>query len=290
MSTDAESASVAMPKFARYRSVRQASANKVLSSPAADAPLENQTSALQKSRSRYRRPRAASSALEPALPTAVPAIPTIPQNYSAVSPPADGHDATVLNVPQEQSHVRPATAAANNRRRESEQNEPYSAREQAGIAQFNDKRLRRQQEYQRRQQEEEEEEVRRRAEEEENARKLEEQKRKDLERLEAELAAAAATSPRKSRSAKDISSVEKLFSLKRAITKKNPPKPTSLKTASDTISATQSTESRGAKSSETPEAIVQGGGGIVPGTDAPMSAVNAGERVSLSVLVLVQLD
>jgi hypothetical protein len=144
----------------------------------------------------------------------------------------------------------------------------------------------------RQQQKEHEQEIRQRTQEEENARRLEEQKRKDLERLEAELAAAAArpTSPRKPSPTKDASGVEKLFSLKRAVSKKHAPKPSSIETGSDTVTAVQSNELTKVKSSESPQVIVQGGGGVVPGIDAPISAVNAGERVGLGAFPLLQLD
>jgi hypothetical protein len=98
------------------------------------------------------------------------------------------------------------------------------------------------------------------------AARLAEQKRKDLERLQAELDAAVPTSPTSPR--------EKLrfFSRKRAQTKTSPP-PT-VKREPESAMLTKM------KSNEAPRGIEQGGGGIVPQLDAPMSASNAGERVS----------
>jgi len=155
-----------------------------------------------------------------------------------------------------------------------------------------------QQEHRRIQIEQEEQELRKAEEEvkaaqqaeEEKANALAEQKRKDLERLEAELDAA----PPLSRVA---SPREKFafFSRKRSGTKVTPP--TTAGSGNNSVSRirTNSNPPRGINepvtraSNDTPtrksierpaRAIEQGGGGIVPGIDAPMSAVNAGERVS----------
>jgi hypothetical protein len=113
----------------------------------------------------------------------------------------------------------------------------------------------------RQQRAEEEAELARKAAE-ESANLLAEQKRKDLERLQAELEAATPTPPPLPTGPR-----EKLrfFSRKRAQTKTSPPVSTSLSTT---------------KSTEQPRGIEQGGGGIVPQIDAPISASNAGERVS----------
>lgn len=107
----------------------------------------------------------------------------------------------------------------------------------------------------------------------ENARKLVEQKRKDLERLQVELDAAkpgsglpAVSSPER----------EKLgfFSRKKYSTQVTPP------TTSGGSGSALLAKSRG---NEPQKGIEQGGGGIVPRTDAPISASNAGERVSSSI-------
>ena len=102
-----------------------------------------------------------------------------------------------------------------------------------------------------------------------NARLLQEQKRKDLERLEAELDAAApavslpVTTPLKDKFA--------FFSKKVTATNVSPPR---------TSGSSGRVQLARTRSNEPPRGIEQGGGGIVPQTDAPISASNAGERVS----------
>jgi hypothetical protein len=114
-----------------------------------------------------------------------------------------------------------------------------------------------------------------RRQEKEAARILAEQKRKDLERLEAELDAAAPIAP------KAISPREKFsfFSRKRAQTKST--SGSESRSGNNSMSKTRSNE-QPPRSSDPPKAIIEGGGGIVPQTDAPISASNAGERVSLT--------
>lgn len=102
------------------------------------------------------------------------------------------------------------------------------------------------------------------------ARILSEQKRKDLERLDEELTMAQSTqrtSPGK---------ISTFFSRKRGVSKPSP------NTSGDDTALLER-----ARSDERPEprkmrrantGIEPGGGGVVPQTDAPMSAVNAGER------------
>ena len=120
---------------------------------------------------------------------------------------------------------------------------------------------------------------------------LAEQKRKDLQRLEAELDAASPPSM-------VASPKEKFgfFTRKRAATTVSPPV-----TAAGGLRSTsgepygkdqeQWAEPMGGKAAPTSEsrmrnhdtpfrAIEKGGGGVIPGIDAPISAVNAGERVS----------
>ena len=106
---------------------------------------------------------------------------------------------------------------------------------------------------------------------EQNAAVLAEQKRKDLERLQAELDAAAPTSPPPTTSPRDKL---RFFSRKRAQTTTRP-QPSS-REPSTSLSTT--------RSNETHRVIEQGGGGIVPQIDAPISASNAGERVSYVLL------
>jgi len=129
----------------------------------------------------------------------------------------------------------------------------------------------------------------------ENARLLAEQKRKDLERLQAELDAATTSGPH----AQSTTSPKDKFGFfsRRRNTKTNPPEERNLSPAKSIDAPTTSsgrtrspTKSHDAPinlgnaiaraSNDLPPSIQQGGGGIVPGTDAPISAVNAGERVS----------
>jgi hypothetical protein len=103
--------------------------------------------------------------------------------------------------------------------------------------------------------------------EEKNAKLLGEQKRKDLERLQAELDAASPAPALVASPAKEKFG----FLRKRAATKASPR--SSESSSGPSLSQT--------KSNEPPRRIEQGGGGIVPQTDAPISASNAGERVSV---------
>jgi hypothetical protein len=123
--------------------------------------------------------------------------------------------------------------------------------------------------------------------EDEIARKLAEQKQKDLQRLEMELAAAAARpsqSPERSNSATKSPSIEKfrVLTRKRAESKATPSK------SSSSLTEAESQEVPKLKANEPPKNILQGGGGAVPGVDAPKSAVNAGERVCTMILSLPQ--
>ncbi|RFU33478.1 hypothetical protein B7463_g2846, partial [Scytalidium lignicola] len=109
----------------------------------------------------------------------------------------------------------------------------------------------------------------------ENAKRLAEQKRKDLERLEAELeAAAAAAAPPPVQNQASNGGKEKfgLFSRKRAqtLTKSSPP--ASLGSGSgNKVPASRI-------SNDIPRPSEQGTGSIAARIDAPLSAVNAGER------------
>lgn len=123
-----------------------------------------------------------------------------------------------------------------------------------------------------------------RTEEDEVARLLAEQKRKDLERLEMELAAATA---RDSSSAKSIPAADKFVVEKFGIftRKSTKSKSATLKPLGSKLQGLDSAHGRGSqekaedKSSEAPPVVLQAGGGAVPGIDAPKSAVNAGDRV-----------
>lgn len=137
--------------------------------------------------------------------------------------------------------------------------------------------------------------------EEETARVLAEQKRKDLERLEATLAAAGPRSPGITSPREKFS----FFSRKRAVSKVPPRTSGSGSASGESAIRTRSIEPPSPKKEKVrtrnssppsrrvvkdpiipaqklaPEQMIQeGGGGIVPQTDAPISASNAGERVS----------
>ena len=117
----------------------------------------------------------------------------------------------------------------------------------------------------------------------EKERLLAEQKRKDLERLEAELEAAAPPLPRVTSPGKEKDRFN-FFSKKRSGTRNTPPH-----TAGNGKSSLSASRSRSSDSVPIPphgstrtsfRVIEQKREAIVPGIDAPMSAVNAGERVS----------
>jgi hypothetical protein len=137
--------------------------------------------------------------------------------------------------------------------------------------------------------------------EEETARLLAEQKRKDLERLEATLDAAGPRSPSLTSPKEKFN----FFSRKRAASKAAPPRMSGSGSGSGlSASRTRSIEMSPPKEAKTtrnasppsrrvvrepvklpqplrPDQMIQeGGGGIVPQTDAPISASNGGERVS----------
>lgn len=136
--------------------------------------------------------------------------------------------------------------------------------------------------------------------EEETVRLLAEQKQKDLERLEATLAAAGPRSPNVTSPREKFS----FFSRKRAVSKVPPRTSGSGSASGESAIRTRSIEPPSPKKEKVrarnssppsrrvvkdpimpsqklaPEQMIQeGGGGIVPQTDAPISASNAGERV-----------
>jgi hypothetical protein len=119
------------------------------------------------------------------------------------------------------------------------------------------------------------------------ARLLAEQKRKDLERLEKELAAAAVRPSVEASSPTADKPGDRLGNLlrRRAPSKTALSKSSSSEAASDAKSEGVGRELAKKKSVERPRDILQGGGGVVPGIDAPKSAVNAGERVCLELWI-----
>ena len=296
-------------KYQRYRSVQHAEAG--ASAAAAPAPLPEKKDAfdasVSRSMSRYRRPKKRDPVLSPP-PMPIPlksgddgmrrVTDPVSQSPQRQHLPTRHHDTVSQSSQKQQLPTRHDTVAghrASGRRRETD----------AERLQRKRKELHDEEERQRRSQKEAEMEELRRAKaeldaaqraQEEKAELLAEQKRKDLERLEAELEAAA---PKKVMSP----GREKFsfFSRKRAQTQTTPPitkttvpiarttPPTSpeSRATSSTFSREKSIKSlpqESLKESVTsqPRGIAQGGSGIVPGTDAPLSASNAGERVSFA--------
>ena len=279
MSADSEPSPPA--KYSRYRSVRQAAASKSPPPPNAAKSPEGQNEAIQRSMSRYhRRPRVSSPPAYDVAP-----IPTIPQHLPTLRSLQGRTEAPPRNRPEEPRPIRSAEVLAENAPQRGDYggvsgSEPMvrgrtvqraSINQRQNIAQALPLRGHGTQEQWANGQLPDEDEV---------ARKLAEQKQKDLQRLEMELAAAAAAarpspSPERSNSATQKPSIEKfrVFTRKRAESKAAPSK------SSGSLTEAESQELPKLKSDEPPRNILQGGGGVVPGVDAPKSAVNAGERV-----------
>jgi len=277
MSADPEPSPPA--KYTRYRSVRQAAASKSPPPSSTAKPPEAQNEAIQRSMSRYhRRPRVSSPPAYDVAP-----IPAIPQHLPTLQSLQGRTEATPQDLPRESRPIRSADVLAENapqrdNHRGVSEGDPVvrgrteqrtSINQRQNIAQALPLRGHGEQDKQARGQLPEEDEV---------AKKLAEQKQKDLQRLEMELAAAAAgpsSSPERSNSATKKPSIEKfrVFTRKRAESKAAPSKSSSSLTEAETQEAPKM------KADEPPRNILQGGGGAVPGVDAPKSAVNAGERV-----------
>ena len=273
MSQDAEAefASV-QPKYTRYRSVRRTTAEESAQKEqvaAFAAAREQKSNVLVQSMSRYRRPRTASKVEQNMIPAAtVPVVPALPQLQ--------------LNQTASRSTTRRATEPAPGSQAPTRQLLPLrnTTEGQRGVG--------RESEDQRAFTQTVEE-------------KLAEQKRKDLARLEATLDAVVQgpSTPRVGSPAKEKFS---LFSRKRSTHTKTtpPPFPTATVPAPATVpvaaAPSASSIARSGRSSEAPRGSsdpplprpsVQGGAVIVPGNDAPISAVNAGERVSYDVFCFI---
>jgi hypothetical protein len=289
MSDEKGTASPPAPaKYSRYRSVRQqAEASK---SPPPVTEQKNDDAPVSRSMSRYRRPKS-----------------VIPRNDQATSPQSLPPIPTIPRVPDLRSPTRRVTEPVPSSQRIIG-NDRYGGRQASRPRETETERLQRkatesqsQEEQQRRAERDRVEQNRREEQhkldtEAEQARLadelLAEQKRKDLERLEAELDAA---SPGVARVASPRDKFG-FFSRKRAATKVTSPSTAASRSRStseelQTKSQGRGSEQGGGNAAPIPEsrkrsqdaptqAIEQGGRGIVPGTDAPMSAVNAGERVS----------
>ncbi|TAQ87234.1 hypothetical protein B7494_g4409 [Chlorociboria aeruginascens] len=254
------------PKYSRYRSVRGPDP-KPLNSPPLDPP-DGAMPTITKSMSRYRRPRGTSRAdqgpLEsrppiPAMPPHAPSKTSTPSRYRDVARratdpvPASQHQISAGDVSQESGNESRHKVRDEEDRYVRQWRSRKEHEEQERIEPKNDLAA---------------EVEKAPLDEEEIARRLAEQQRKELERLEAELEAAVPTSSQGSRDSGEGKFT--LFSRKRSATLKSPP------LSSGGLPATKP---RGTDEPQIPQqGIQQGGGGIVPGTDAPISAVNAGER------------
>jgi hypothetical protein len=251
MSQDTELDATVQPKYTRYRSVRHAAAAK--EAPVEPAPADQTNALPARSMSRYRRPRAVSKADQPASPplTAVPAVPALPLAQSSAAA-FTRPTRRVTEPASTATHAQPARNISEGRwaRQAAETEEQRRGAQRA-------------RDYEERLQAQAVEE------------KLAEQKRKDLERLEATLDAAAVSSPVKEKFS--------FFSRKRAHTKTAPPPPPAAAAPVSTAGPSSSSISRSV-SNDTPRRsneppLPRAGAVVVPGTDAPISAVNAGERV-----------
>lgn len=273
------------PKYSRYRSVRQAAAT-TSKAPPVESPAkttEPPNAAIQRSRSRYHRPSKPVASSDHCSVGNVPSIPELSRQISTAPPPQHGSNIPVNDRAEELRLKRATLAAQEKRRQRQEQQEAWTAepRSRARGATVDNARGRPSGAQERVLQPDGDTLQQANAqltEEEQVARILAEQKRKDLERLEAELAAAAAAPPQTGRSSPPTENavIEKLGFLTRRRAKSKPASP---RPSADTNPDKSSQEVSRTRSDEQPRNILQGGGGVVPGIDAPKSAVNAGERV-----------
>ena len=283
-------------KYSRYRSVRQQAA---ATNPPTRLPEKSQDAPISRSMSRYRRPKASNPKNDKETsPQSLPPVPMTPRAPDLTSPTRRATD------PSPSSPRTPVYAGSQ---------APKARETEAICLQRKAKKIEELEEEQRRVEKDQAEQKRREEQqrldaEAEQARladeRLAEQKRKDLERLEAELDAASPPLAR-------ITSRERFgfFTRRRAATKVTPPSTASGGSTSTPQEPRAKSQSRGAEqgkitapTSESPlrkvrsepQAIEPGGGGVVPGIDAPISAVNAGERVScqtgdpFAVLTIIQ--
>ena len=290
MSEEKDSAPPAPPKYSRYRSVRQA----VKEPPHVVVPEQNNAS-FTRSMSRYRHPKGGPKHDHVASPP-VPAIPLARRDES----PVNANPNRRVTDPLHATQIQAAGNVSARRQTREQMRETDTERLQRKARELREK----EEEYRKAQREVEEEELRaknqraemeaaqaRQAEE-----KLAEQKRKDLERLEATLDAAVAEAPRNTSPPKEKFG---FFHRKRANTKTTPR--VSSGSGPHSLSLTRSRASNDSPprasnepqptrlpppsqaplppQASIPQIIEPGGGGVVPGTDAPISAVNAGERV-----------
>ncbi|EPE33804.1 Ubiquitin-like protein [Glarea lozoyensis ATCC 20868] len=309
-------------KFSRYRSVRQPPA-KAYPPPVEVMPDNSNAMGRTKSMSRYRRSRIGSPELSNDTPPPLPAMPGGNQDPFAVSSgnqrvrrvtdPASSATRQQPSHPVERGGLKSGVAGhketederLRRKVKEFREREARNARAEEQKAsddgQFARRKNQAAQIAKQRKAEAEAQAEKIRAQEEETARLLAEQKRKDLERLEATLDAAGPRPPSVT-SPKDKFN---FFSRKRATSKVAPPRTSrsGSGSGSGTLSATRTRsieappkELKKARNASPPsrrvvrephrldqplapeQMIQEGGGGIVPQTDAPISASNAGER------------
>lgn len=264
-------------KYSRYRSVRNqaeiaGAAALAVPSPALNNAQDGDKTTFSRSMSRYRRPQKKNG------PTTSPPMPNspLPRANPVPSPTKPSIGTRRVTDPtrtpeREQVPSRHPTVAGNR---------PFARQRETEEERQIRKAKEREAEYQRRKQEAQEvtkaespEDQAGRAEE-EAIRILAEQKRKDLERLEATLEAAT-----KARTVSPEREKFTFFSRKRAATKTST---TTTETRNTSLTTTLSKNSA-SPPGQSNEFRAQGKvevGGIGPGTDAPISASNAGERVS----------
>ena len=246
MSADKDASASAPPKYARYRNVKSASSLKA-QEPGKNNELED---TVQRSRSRYRHQAAPTTEGKTLPPVPRPAAP-IQDAIRRATEPISSQGASGGEGRGRQTRGYSQETEAERLRRQRQEAKDHENVERRQLQKEAELRLER-----------EAESERARLEEQTASKLLQDQKRKDLQRLDAELAAAAApVSP--APSSKDKFSG--FFSRKRA--------PTATTKSSNSGPGTRTS------STDLTQGIQQGGGGIVPGTDAPVSAVNAGERV-----------
>lgn len=315
MSQESDPSTAPVRKYSRYRAVRQQAEVTIVEPPVTPAH-EVHDGSVSRSMSRYRRSRAPTKTEYPTSPP-VPSLPAISNLNTSQPRPGEGirrvtdpvrgtqkqqlptRNDTVAGSPQGRGRETENERLQRKTREMREREDNYQASRRAQGAQESHRGAQAQT---LRDANSREELIR--LEDAEKQRLLAEQKRKDLERLEAELDAAGppperVTSPGKEKfkifsrkrsatkttthtSGSGNGSVKNSTSVSRTISDGSPPRP-SVEPRARVIE-----QGIGPRSSVEPRAqvIEQGGGEIVPGADAPMSAVNAGERVSLIICLL----
>ncbi|EKD13413.1 uncharacterized protein L3040_002728 [Drepanopeziza brunnea f. sp. 'multigermtubi'] len=272
-------------KYSRYRSVRQAVKPEPEPQPVLSASNPNNDGSHMNSLARYRRATVPANADQIAgLPTPpVPSLPALPRAQQTAKLSETRNLERRVTEPVRNTQAEELFSNGGRSGLQRRETEDERRKRKFREREDQNRRVEREKEEQRRlRQQQKDDEGRLYREEEEAAeRVLAEQKRKDLERLEAELDAASPvtrplTSPMR----------EKLpfFSRKRDAPRPRAPTTSSSGSGSNSMSKTRSNGDgpprpvEATRSTEMLRGIEQGGGGIVPQTDAPISASNAGER------------